>query len=79
MRKFIRASVLVMTLAVPAFAGDIPNNVTGYIPNGVTSTGDIPNNATLSGEMQNGVTGEIPYGVTSQPLIDALLSLLSLI
>ena len=79
MRKFIRVSVLVLALAIPAFAGDIPNNVTGYIPNGVTSTDDIPNNATLSGEMQNGVTGEIPYGVTSQPLIDILLSLLLLI
>ena len=66
MRKTIRAFVLVLALAVPVFAGDIPNGVTatGDIPNGVTSTGDIP----------NGVTGNIPYGV-----IDALLSLLSLI
>lgn len=64
MRKFIRASVLVMALAIPAFAGNIPNNLTG----------NIPNNETLSGEMQNGVTGDIPYGV-----IDVLLSLLSLI
>jgi hypothetical protein len=69
MRKFIRASVLVMALAVPAFAGDIPYGVTGYIPNG----------ATAAGEIQNGVTGDIPYGVTSQPLIDALLALLALI
>jgi hypothetical protein len=89
MRKFIRASVLVLALAVPAFAGEIPYGVTGSIPNGVTSTGnipygvtstgDIPNNATLSGEIPFGITGYIPYGVTSQPVIDALLSLLSLI
>jgi 16S rRNA A1518/A1519 N6-dimethyltransferase RsmA/KsgA/DIM1 with predicted DNA glycosylase/AP lyase activity len=69
MRKFIRASVLVIALAVPAFAGNIPYGVTG----------DIPNGATADGEIQNGVTGNIPYGVTSQPLIDALLALLSLI
>jgi hypothetical protein len=69
MRRFIRASVLVMALAVPAFAGYIPYGVTGEIPNGATAAGDIPNNA----------TGYIPYGVTSQPVIDALLSLLSLI
>ena len=69
MRKFIRASVLVMALAVPAFAGEIPYGVTGNIPNGATAAGEIP----------YGVTGEIPYGLTSQPLIDALMSLLSLI
>lgn len=55
MRKIIRASVLVLALAIPAFADDIPNGITGYIPNGVTSTGDIPNNA----------TGDIPYGIAS--------------
>jgi hypothetical protein len=69
MRKFIRASVLVLALAVPVFAGDIPYGVRGEIPNG----------ATAAGEIQNGVTGDIPYGVTSQTLIDALLALLSLI
>jgi hypothetical protein len=66
MRKFIRASVLILALTVPAFAGEIPNGVTGYIPNGATAAGDI----------QNGVTGDIPYGVT---FIDALLALFSLI
>ena len=70
MRKFVRASVLVIALAVPAFAGNIPNNLTG----------NIPNNETLSGDTQNGVTGNIPYGVTSEtPLLDVLLALLSLI
>ena len=64
MRKTILAFVLVLALAVPAFAGDIPNNLTGNIPNGATVAGDIPNN----------ITGNIPYGV-----IDALLALLSLI
>ena len=77
MRKFIRASVLVLALAIPAFAGDIPNNLTGKITNGATAAGDIPNG--VVGEIPNGVTGEIPYGVTSQTLLDALLSLLSLI
>jgi hypothetical protein len=66
MRKFIRASVLVLALAIPAFAGDIPNNVMGNIPNGAIATGEI----------QNGVTGDIPYGAT---FIDALLALFSLI
>ena len=70
MRKFIRAFVLVMALAIPAFAGEIPYGVTGDMPNGATATGEI----------QNGVTGEIPYGDTSQtPIINILLSLLSLI
>jgi hypothetical protein len=71
MRKFIRASVLVLALAAPAFAGYIPNGVTGEIPNGATAEGYIPNGVTS--------TGDIPYGATSQPLIDALLALLSLI
>jgi hypothetical protein len=70
MRRFIRASVLILALAIPAFAGDIPNNVTGDIPNGATTVGYIP----------NGVTGEIPYGDTSQTtLIEVLLSLIPLI
>jgi hypothetical protein len=48
MRKFIRASVLVIALAVSAFGGEIPNGVTstGEIPNGITSS--IPNDATPS-------------------------------
>ena len=66
MRKTIRASVLVLALAIPAFAGDIPNNVTGYIPNGVTSTGNIPNGATSTGEIPNGVAGNIPNNVTGE-------------
>jgi hypothetical protein len=73
MRKIIRASVLVLALAIPAFAGNIPNNLTDNIPNGVTSTGNIPNDATSTGyipngvvgEIPNNVTGEIPYGITS--------------
>jgi hypothetical protein len=70
MRKTIRAFVLVLALAVPTLAGEIPLGIRGNIPNGATAAGDI----------QNGVTGEIPLGVTSQtPLIDALLALLSLI
>ena len=44
MRKTIRAFVLMMALAVPAFAGDFPFGVsaTGDIPNDVTAAGDIP-------------------------------------
>ena len=77
MRKFIRASVLVLDLAVPAFAGDIPYGVTGNIPNGATAAGEIQNG--VAGEIPYGVTGDIPYGLTSQTLIDALMSLLALI
>jgi hypothetical protein len=62
MRKFIRASVLTIALAVSVFGGEIPN--------GVTSTGEIP----------NGVTGEIPNDATSsssQPTVtEVLLNLL---
>jgi hypothetical protein len=46
MRKTIRAFVLIMALAVPAFAGDFPF--------GVSATGDIPNDVTAA--------DEIPYG-----------------
>jgi hypothetical protein len=69
MRKFIRISVLVLALAIPAFADNIPNGVTGNIPNGTTATGNIPNNA----------TGDIPNGSTSSTIIEVLLSLFSLV
>lgn len=48
MRKTIRASVLIMALAIPAFAGDIPYNI--------TAASEIPNDVTAAGEMPNGVT-----------------------
>jgi hypothetical protein len=73
MRKLLRASVLVLVLAIPAFAGDIPNGVAAPPPSNTTQPGDIP----------NGVTGEIPYGVTSSEpttteiLIDLLFALVS--
>jgi len=49
MRKAIRASVLIMALAISAFAGDIPYNITAAdeIPNGVTAAGEMQNGATL--------------------------------
>ena len=49
MRKAFRASMLVIALAIPAFAGDIPYDVkaTGDIPNNVTVMGDIPYDLTL--------------------------------
>jgi hypothetical protein len=77
MRKVIRASVLVLALTIPAFAGEIPNNLKGNIPNNETLSGEMQNG--VAGEIPNNITGEIPYGATSQPLIDALLALLSLI
>ncbi|HWT00035.1 MAG TPA: hypothetical protein VN256_07295 [Pyrinomonadaceae bacterium] len=74
MRKTIRAFVLVLALAVPAFAGNIPNGVTstGNIPNGVTSTGNIPNGVTSTGEIPND-------DATQTTLLDVLLALLSLV
>jgi hypothetical protein len=86
MRKIIQASVLVLTLAIPVFAGEIPYGVTspppapasitggGEIPNGATATGYIPNGVT--GDIPNNVTGEIPFGAT---FLGTLLSLFSLI
>jgi hypothetical protein len=74
MRKFIRISVLVLALAIPAFAGNIPNNVTGNIPNNDTVTSEVQDDTT--GDIPNGVTGNIPYGAT---FIESLLSLFSLI
>jgi hypothetical protein len=68
MRKFIRASVLVLALAIPAFAGDIPYGVTG----------DIPNNAT--GDMQNGVISTLPPAgsTATEAFLTLLQSLLAL-
>jgi hypothetical protein len=78
MRKVIRASVLILALAIPAFAGDIPYGVTGDMPNGATAAGEIQNG--VAGDIPNGVTGQIPYGDTSQAtIINILLSLFSLI
>jgi hypothetical protein len=76
MRKFIRISVLVLALAIPAFADDIPNGVTSPPPPppSITACGDMPNGDT--GDIPNGVTGDIPYGTT---FLDVLLSLFSLI
>jgi hypothetical protein len=78
MRKFIRASVLVLALAIPASAGEIPFGVTGNIPNGASVTGEIPNG--VAGDIPNGVTGYIPYGDTSQTnVINFLLAIFSLV
>ncbi len=74
MRKLLRASVLIMALAMPAFAGEIPNMVTSTPP---------PPNTTQPGEIPNMATGEIPYGATSsepttaEVLIDLLFALVS--
>jgi hypothetical protein len=46
--KIIRSALLVMALAIPAFADNIPY--------GVTAAGDIPNNITAAGDMPNGIT-----------------------
>jgi hypothetical protein len=82
MRKFIRTSVLVLALAVPAFAGYIPYGAAPPPPppTQITEGGGTPNNVTLSGEIPNGITGEIPNGVTDEipygaTFINALLSL----
>lgn len=69
MRKLLRASVLVMALAIPAFAGNIPNMVTSPPP--------PPSDATQQGDMQNGVEGNIPNDVTGNiPYDDAMSSVL---
>jgi hypothetical protein len=47
--KIFRVALLVIALALPVFAGEIPNGVTasGEMQNGVTAAGDIPFNVTL--------------------------------
>ncbi|HVG35220.1 MAG TPA: hypothetical protein VM911_19290 [Pyrinomonadaceae bacterium] len=47
--KIFRVALLLMALALPVFADEIPNGVkaAGYIPNGVTAAGDIPFGVTL--------------------------------
>ena len=75
MRKVIRAFVLVMALAIPAFAGDIPNDVASPPPSNVTQQGDMPNG--VAGDIPNDVTGDIPYGVTGSVLVTLLVGLIS--
>jgi hypothetical protein len=46
--KIIRVALIVMALAIPVFADDIPN--------GVKATGAMQNSVTAAGEMPNGVS-----------------------
>lgn len=73
MRNVIRASVLIMALAMPAFAGDIPFNVTSPPPPPANTTqqGDIQNGVT--GEIPNDVAGEIPYNVTGSSVLVTII------
>lgn len=76
MRKAIRAFALVMALAVPAFAGEIPNMVTSTPPPpNATQQGDIPNG--VAGDIPNDVAGEIPYNVTESILVTLLVGLIA--
>lgn len=75
MRKVIRASMLVLALAMPAFAGDIPNNVTSPPPPNATQEGEIPD--AVTGDIPNNVTGEIPYNVTESVLVTLLVGLIA--
>jgi hypothetical protein len=75
MRKAIRASVLVMVLAVPAFAGEIPYDVVSPPPPNATQQGDIQNG--VAGEIPNDVAGDIPYNVTGSVLVTLLVALIS--
>jgi hypothetical protein len=75
--KIIRVALLVMALALPVFAGEIPNGVkaTGNIPYGVAAAGEMQNGVTATGDIQYGVTaaGEIQYGVTLVALLTLIL------
>lgn len=69
MRKAIRAFVLVMALAIPAFADEIPNGITSPHP---------PSATTQVGDIQNGAMGDIPYDITgSSVLVTLLVALIS--
>jgi hypothetical protein len=73
------ALVLICTIALSTYAGEIPNDytstgdmgqpvaATGNIRNEVTSPGNIPNDVTSTGIMQQPVvsTGDISCGVTA--------------
>ena len=56
--KIIRVALLVMALAIPVFADDIPY--------GVMARGEMQNDLTMAGDIQNGVNAadNIPYGIT---------------
>ncbi len=67
MRKIIRASLLVLALSCPAYAGHIPNN-----------TPDTPQaTPTASSTTQETADGHIPNNQPAESIVtDALLSLL---
>lgn len=79
MRKAIRAFVLVMALAIPAFAGNIPYDVAPPPPpppDATAQAGDMQNE--VAGEIPNNATGNIPYDVTtSLVLVSLLVALIS--
>jgi hypothetical protein len=55
--KIIRATLLVMALAISTFADDIPNGVTAAdnTPDGITVTGETPSNVTTEDDIPNGI------------------------
>ena len=71
MRKLLRASVLIMALAIPAFAGDIPYGVTSPPPSTTAQQGEIQNG--VAGDIPYGVTGNIPYDVAASSVLVTLL------
>ena len=71
MRKLVRASVLIMALAMPAFAGDIPYDFASPPPSNVTQQGDIQNG--VEGNIPNDGTGNIPYDVAASSVLVTLL------
>jgi len=65
--KILRATLLVMALAISTFADDIPN--------GVTAAVDVPGSITVTVEAQNNVTAadDIPNGIDLLILLTLIL------
>ena len=81
MRKTLRASVLVLALCCPAFAGDIPNPV--YVPTPQPKASAVQEPA-ADGDVETVATaptaeGEIQNGAAVATFLEVALNLLALL
>jgi hypothetical protein len=81
MRKTLRASVLVLALCCPAFAGDIPNPVYAPTPQPKASTVQEPAAGEDVETLATAPTteGEIQNGAAAATFVEVVLNLLALL
>ncbi len=78
MRKVIRASLLVLTLSYPAYAGHIPNDRTGTPEPQPTPTAQTITQETADGHIPNNQPSESAVTTVTESVLSLLQSVLSL-